>query len=154
MVANYIKDKGLPCEGSGRSRRFRWSEVREWFIRYRLELELKAGNAGSEAVLELSSESFDEALRRKTIAEAELKELELATKRGLVVAVVDVERNIANVSNALRTKILGWPTKMVGRILGIREKTQLFAVLTNSARELCLELAAVGSQPLPEAEAE
>ena len=63
-----------------------------------------------------------------------------------------IERNIANVSNALRTKILGWPTKMVGRILGIREKTQLFAVLTNSARELCMELAAVGSQPLPDAE--
>jgi hypothetical protein len=45
----------------------------------------------------------------------------------------------------LQVEILGWPTLMIGRIYGMRDRNQLFALLTSSARDLCTRLAGVGT---------
>lgn len=143
MVRNYVKDKGLPCKGDGRSRLFVWRDVLEWYVQYRLEM---AGSRGNEqqAPEGDEGETLDQALCRKTIAEADLKELQLAKERALVVSVADVERNIADVGKSIQTKILGFPTKLVGRVFGMKDRNALKAVLDSEARQICQELVQLG----------
>ena len=159
-ISNWLRDKHLPFKEERSGRRFVWLDVLEWYVQMRAE---EFGNAGNltpiraPRISELATdeetgemeepkeESFREALTRKTIAEADLKELELATKRAEVVALEDVERRLADVSNALRTKILGWPTRMIGRVFGVKDRNQLFSILTHSSIDLCNELILEGS---------
>jgi excisionase family DNA binding protein len=43
MVRNYVARNGLPCVGVGRSRRFVWLEVLEWYLVYRVEIAQRGG---------------------------------------------------------------------------------------------------------------
>jgi predicted transcriptional regulator len=147
-VRNWLTDKGMPSQLDDRRRIFKWSEVLPWYVKMMAE---EGGNtrkptpdppADDEFRLE-PVENFDQALCRKTIAEADLKELELAVKRGEVVATADAARMMQDTAKNLQIAILGWPTLMVGQIFGIKDRARLFDVLTRSARELCRSLAKI-----------
>src|SRR5262245_3627135 len=90
QVRNLVKDKGLPSRDDPRGRRFVWPDVLEWYVKYRTEMRGSRGNGSATEESqpeEQDQETLEQATTRKTIAEANLKELELATKRGQVVAV-------------------------------------------------------------------
>lgn len=153
QVRNYVKDKALPCRDDGRRRLFSWPDVLEWYILFRLE---KSGSRGKPEPSPdpIQSESMEVALCRKTIAEADLKELELATKRGQVIAVSDVQRTMANLAKAMQTKILSWPTKMASRLVGLKEREQIRHVLDRDARQLCHDLSGIHAKPVADVQPE
>jgi len=153
-VRNWMKLKGMPSTSDERGRRFNWRLVLPWYVKMMAEADGKRRNPPQVIRHEYPSddvisagEGIDEALLRKTIAEADLKELELATRRAQVVAIEDVTRTVQDLATNLRTELTGWPTLMICRIFGMRDRNQLFAVLTASARELCTRLAGVGTPP-------
>ena len=146
QVRNYVKDKGLPCKDDIRGRRFSWPAVLEWYILFRLEKVGSRGNPDPDPAAD-QGESMEAALCRKTVAEADLKELELATKRGQVVAVADVQRTMANLSKAMQTKILSMPTKLSARLVGLKEREQIRHVLDREARQLCHDLSGIHAKP-------
>lgn len=152
MLRIYCKDKGLPFHGDPRGRSFRWSEVREWFVEYRIAQAQNCGNGGNatppkppdsdpEAPQEVPQETFKEALTRKTRADADLKELELAVKRGQVVAIDDVRKTLEGLFTTVKQKILAIPSKLGGRLDGIRDRNQRKAILEAECRQVCQELA-------------
>lgn len=152
MLRIYCKDKGLPFHGDPRGRSFRWSEVREWFVEYRIAQAQNCGNGGNatppkppdsdpEAPQEVPQETFKEALTRKTRADADLKELELAVKRGQVVAIEDVRKTLEGLFTTVKQKILAIPSKLGGRLDGIRDRNQRKAILEAECRQVCQELA-------------
>lgn len=159
MLRIYCKDKGLPFRGDGRGRTFRWSEVRDWFIAYKIDQAGNSGNGGNGTLpkptapppeggdpvsgQEVPQETFKEALTRKTRADADLKELELAIKRGQVVAIDDVRRTLDGVFTNVKTKILAIPSKLGGRLDGIRDRNQRKAILEAECRQVCQELSAI-----------
>jgi excisionase family DNA binding protein len=157
-IRNWLRDKNMPSINDERGRRFRWSDVLPWYVRMKAE---EGGNDGKkdtpspipvdrpETEPPIRTENFDQALCRKTIAEADLKELELATKRGEVVSIADAARTMDDTAKNLQVAVLGWPTLMIGEIYGIRDRNRLFDVLTRSARELCRKLAAGGTPESP-----
>lgn len=143
MVRNYLKDNKMPFVNGGGGRRFVWGDVLEWYVRYRIELE---GNDGSR-LPELPSEddeSYEEALRRRTIAEANLKELQLARERGQVVAIADVRKSVERVAASLKTAILAMPTKLTGQVFGVKDRERLRKILDSEAVALCRKLKALG----------
>jgi excisionase family DNA binding protein len=166
-IRNWLKDKAMPSTADERGRRFVWADVLPWYVKMRAE---EDGNARKSLlhwpVSEPDSPPEDdeirkehlrvgllrktgaEALLRKTIAEADLKELELGERRRQVVAVEDVSRVMQDTAKNLQVEILGWPTLMIGRIFGVRDRNQLFSLLTVSARDLCTRLAGVGTTPV------
>lgn len=143
MVRNYVKDKALPCKEDGRGRRFCWPDVLEWYVAYRAEMTGSDGSQEAESG-EPEDETLDQATCRKTIAEADLKELELAKQRGLVVAISDVQQSIADIAKSIQTKILGLPSKLLGRIFGMKDRNALKQILDSECRQLCHELLQVG----------
>lgn len=147
QVRNYVKHKGLPCKDDGRTRRFIWKEVLDWYVLARMEMSGSRGNPEPDPEDD-DTEDLTAATTRKTIAEADLKELELASKRNQVVSVADVQRTLANLSKAMQTKILSWPTKLATRLMGLKEREQIRHVLDREARQLCHDLSAIHAKPL------
>src|SRR5690242_5767022 len=95
-VRNWMNKNDLPSTDSGRGRLLSWRTTLEWYVAYRQK---EAGNVGSQSSRRSNpadaepQESLTSAMRRRAVAEADLKELELAAERGKVVAVRDVERS-------------------------------------------------------------
>lgn len=150
-IRNWLKDKDMPSISDERGRRFEWAKVLPWYVKMRSEeggSERKSDEPTTwDDIQRPPTENFDQALCRKTIAEADLKELELAGKRRKVIAVEDVGRVMQDVSKNLQIEILGWPTLMIGQIFGQKDRNRLFDMLTRSARDLCTRLSAVSTVP-------
>ena len=75
MIRKYLKEKGLPYRGDGRSRRFAWSAVMDWYVAYRLDIALmggrQSGNGGklSERVVRIQNEAEEKGrIDARTIA--------------------------------------------------------------------------------------
>ena len=70
-----LEHRDIPTVGAGRSRRFLWPALRKW-------RDAKLREEGARSV---RPQSVEEARRRKLEAEADLMEIELAEKRGLLI---------------------------------------------------------------------
>jgi excisionase family DNA binding protein len=160
-IRNWLKDKAMPSTSDERGRRFAWAEVLPWYVKMRAD---EDGNARKSPLPwpvtkapeapedpEEQKEYLSHAMLRKTIAEADLKELELGERRRQVVALEDVSRTMQDTAKALQTAILAWPTLMVDRILSVRDRDRLFTLLTRSARDLCARLAGLENKATDDA---
>jgi excisionase family DNA binding protein len=151
-VRNWINQRGLPAKQDGRGKTLDWQRTLEWYVQYRINGDGANGNDGNQvpptdtAEFPQDQENLEQATTRKTIAEANLKELQLAEKRGQVVAVADVERNIAAVSKAIQQKILAIPSRLSPRLVGTDDRNVIFSILSSEANQICSDLATVGSQ--------
>lgn len=149
QVGNWVKHKGLPFIDDPRGRRFIWRKTLEWYIGYRTEKDGSRGSqlpASSPSADPEKTETFDQAICRKTIAEANLKELELATKRGQVVAIADAQRAIEVVSKNVQQKLLSVPAKLTGRLMGVGDRNRIHAILEVEMKQQCTELAGISLQ--------
>lgn len=142
QLANLV-DQGLPKRGNGRESYYVWPEVFQWYVSYKVDLARPKREQQEESEPEDGQEEYKEALTRRTRAEADLRELELSRERAEVVAVADVEKNIAAVASAVKTKLLGLPSKLVSIISAQKTKAGMRAVLDSEMRQICSELATI-----------
>lgn len=151
MLRNYVNDKGLPSYGDKRGKTFKWAEVLEWFVEYRISLGSANGSSGNgsskivpfpgaegEPVIE--KEKYKDALTRKITAEADLKEIERAQKRLEVVAVGDAKVVLDRLFTNIKQKLLGVPSKLSSRLEGVKDRNQRKAILEAEMRQICQEL--------------
>jgi excisionase family DNA binding protein len=160
-IRNWLAEKDMPSVTDKGGRRFRWFDVLPWYTAMRAE---ESGN-GRKSTPEQASIDQDEegegawqyklkldrANYRRALADADLKELELAERRGQVIAVEDATRSLQEAAKTLQVEILAWPTIMVGQLFGVRDRGQLLGLLTSSARELCTRLATIAPEPAADA---
>lgn len=144
QVRNLIQDKGLPAKSDPRGFTLDWPTTLEWYVGYRSAQ--KGGNGGNlrpGSGPEEPEETLDQAILRKTKAEADLKELQLAHERGEVAAIADVERVLTGANKSIQTRILAVPASLATRLLGINDRTRIFNELDRSMRELLTNLAGI-----------
>jgi len=149
QLNNYVNLKGLPSEGSGTRRTFVWSEVREWYVQYRMQMEMGDGNDGSEEG-DFDDETSDsgpakkEDIRaanlRKTRAEADLKQLQLGKLRGEVISIPDAKVRLDRMMGNLRAKLLAMGPKLASRLEGEPSRTAREAALKEELENLCREI--------------
>jgi len=147
-VRNWLNKEDLPSTNDGRRRVLDWPTTLEWYVQRRIR---EGGNAGSAAAEDLpeGEESFDEALRRKTSAEADLKELKLAELRGQLVPAVDVGRSVGQVAQAIKTKLDSLPSALALRLVGKSDRAEVQQILQDAIYRVELELAEVGRKSEP-----
>jgi excisionase family DNA binding protein len=149
QVRNLINDKGLPATNDGRGFVLDWPTTLEWYAGYRSTQ--KCGNGGNRRPEtgqndeDEQPETFNEAILRKTRAEADLKELQLARERGEVAAIADVERVLTGANKAIQTRILALPASLSTQLLGIDDRNRIFTILDRSMRELLTNLARINA---------
>jgi hypothetical protein len=147
QVNNYINLKGLPSTGTGKRRTFVWSEVLEWYVHYRAELDNLGGSDGSddddldgESSGSGGKENIRQANLRKTRAEANLKELQLGKLRGQVISIPDAKVRLDRMMSNLRARLLGLAPKLSSRIEGEKERTGREAAIKDELETLCREI--------------
>jgi hypothetical protein len=92
---------------------------------------------------EKSSNSISEALRRKEWALAGLREHELARKNGEVVDVAYVERCQTQVNSNIKQRLLGLPSKLTPRLVGIGSPAKIKTILEREIHETLEELSRI-----------
>jgi excisionase family DNA binding protein len=144
QIRNLIKDKGLPAKADPRGYTLDWYAVLAWYVDYKSSL--NGGNGGNRAPKHPSeepAETLDEAILRKTVADADLKELELARERGQVAAIEDVERVLTGANKSIQTRILAMPASLAPQLLGLDDRNRVFTVLDRYCRDLLTNLASI-----------
>jgi excisionase family DNA binding protein len=143
-VRKWIKEKGLPAKSDPRGFALVWSDVLQWFVAYRI-----AENSGTSGTQRPGSdpdnplETFNEALARKTRAEADLKELQLARERGEVAAIADVERVLASANKSIQTLMLAMPSSLAPQLIGLADRAKIYAVIDRDVRATLSNLASI-----------
>jgi hypothetical protein len=144
QVRNLIDDKGLPANRDPRGFALDWPTTLEWYVGYRSGQKVgNRGNPGPGNPPEDPLETYEQALARKTRAEADLKELQLARERGEVAAIQDVEHVLTNANKSIQTRVLAMPASLAPQLLGIEDRTRIFTVLDRSCRDLLTNLASI-----------
>ena len=77
------------------------------------------------------------------MADADLKELELARERGQVAAIQDVERVLTSANKSIQTRILAMPASLATQLLGIDDRNRIFNLLDRACRDLLTNLAGI-----------
>lgn len=142
-IRNWMNDNGLPCSGSGRGRTIDAAKAIQWHHEYTAG---KSGNGGRNppaAPAEVAIETIDQAMLRKTVAEADLKELQLAKERGQVAAIGDVEKLLSVSNLAVQTQLLAVPSRLATQMLGIEEHGRAVIVLEAEMRQVLSNLASI-----------
>jgi len=123
-------------------------DVLEWYVKYRRSEDGNRGNAPVKSepnpasdVPQLPPETIESALRRRAVAEADLKEIDLAERRGEVAAISDVKKTLQNLARVIQTKILAIPSRLTTRLAGARERLEIEAILKAECQIVCSELA-------------
>ena len=145
-VRNWMNKNDLPSIDGGRGRILKWRDVLEWYVRYRGN---EDGNDGKKVKFDpksdvgavLPPESMENALRRKAIADADLKEIELAEARGQVAAIADVRKTLQTLARAIQSKILAMPSRLTTRLAGAKDRSEVEAILKAECQIVCSELA-------------
>lgn len=146
-VRKWIKEKGLPAKSDGRGFALDWAATLQWYVQYRIEE--NAGTRGTRrpgsgsAGEDEQQETLDQAILRKTKAEADLKELQLARERGEVAAIADVERVLTGANKSIQTRILAMPASLAPQLLGVEDRTRVFHILDRYCRDLLTNLTSI-----------
>jgi phage terminase Nu1 subunit (DNA packaging protein) len=145
QVRNWIKDKGLQSKSDPRGLMLDWPTTLRWYVAYQADKNL--GNGGNRRPIpgsdgsEVPAETLEEAILRKTMAEADLKELQLAREQGQIVAITDLERVLANSNRSIQTQVLALPAGLAPQLIGMDDRQKIFNLIDRSCRSLLSNLA-------------
>jgi excisionase family DNA binding protein len=143
-VRNWINRLGLAATDDGRRRVLSWAPTLEWYVQMRIRKDGNDGKPPSPSDPDEQTETLDQAETRKTIADADLKELRLAQLRGQLVPADEVGRNVGRVATAIKTKLDGLPNSLALRLVGKSDRVEVQQILQDAIFRIKLELATVG----------
>jgi excisionase family DNA binding protein len=143
-VRKWIKEKGLPARADQRGFTLDWPTTLKWYVDYKIaENPGTAGTPQPKTGAEQPPENYEQALARKTRAEADLKELQLARERSQVAAISDVERVLANANKSIQTLILAIPSALAPQLIGLTDYGRIRAVLDRGVKATLGNLASI-----------
>lgn len=131
---------GAPCDRSTSPVKFNTAEVVDWRIAQAVDLVSDEPKDGA---------TLDDARRRKTQAEAELAEIEVAEKRGEVVNIAEAARTVAEEYAAVRAKLLGIPGRLAPLVAIETDQPACKALLVREITEALNELVGAVDDGVP-----
>jgi len=141
-VRKWIKEKGLPAKPDPRGFILDWPSVLRWYVEYKIAENGGTGGTGAPGTAGIEPvEDYDQALARKTRAEADLKELQLARERSEVAAIADVEKVMSNSAKSIQTLLLALASSLTPKLIGVTDRNKIFAEIDRAVR------AALGNLP-------
>ena len=142
-VRNWLKGNDLPSSESGKGRMLEWRTTLAWYVGYKAEELGNDGNGSAPDGNVEPEETYEAALSRKTRAEADLKELQLAKARGEVASISDVERILASSNLSIQTQMLAVPSRLASQLLGLEDHGRAVAILESEMRQVLTNLAGI-----------
>lgn len=84
---------------------------------------------------------------RKDLADAQLKELELAKKRGELISLEDIRDQVERIMVSFKAKTLSIPSKIAPVLITCETVEEIKAIIDTSMRELLTELDRLADEP-------
>lgn len=145
QVQNLVEQHSLPKHGHGKDAYYLWSEVLPWYLDY------KQRQWQARQQSEPEDSDINAATLRKIVAEAGIKELQLAQKRGQVVAISDVQSTLEQHNTIVKQRLLSIPGKLTPRLAATSDKRKVKTLLEDELVAALSELAQkAGDVDLPE----
>jgi phage terminase Nu1 subunit (DNA packaging protein) len=145
-VTNWIKQKPpCPSEMVGRSRVFDSEKAIAWYM----DGAIRRALAGRKPL----ALDFEEARTRKTLAEAVLAEIELATQKGELIPLAEYERELGAICERMRSVLTAVLSKYAGKWQIARSTMEAVGVMGDLQNEMLTALQRVGSADHAEMEA-
>jgi excisionase family DNA binding protein len=141
-IRNWMNDNDLPSQKAGRGRTLQWREVLKWYVAY---MGGNDGNSVKKPAVTAAEESYDEAILRKTVAEADIKELELAEMRREVASIGDIEKLLTAANLATRTQVEALPSRLSVQLVAIPEQKVIHGIIHRETSQLLTNLATIDS---------
>jgi phage terminase Nu1 subunit (DNA packaging protein) len=131
---NQLVRDGLPRHSRGQ---YPLAECFRWYVRYlQTCLERKA------IVSPDGERGYAAARLRREVAEAGIKEIELARERGHMVAVEDVEKAMSDLILSTKARVLGVSARAAGELAGLGSRAEAQTVLDRHLREALKQMEA------------
>lgn len=143
-VTNWIRKYGFDVArvGKGRGRAERWDITKA--IRWREEFVREEERA--KAPKNDTASDLGAAKLRRWKADADAKEIELATLRGDLIPKDVATRTFRRAIAALRTRILNFPGRWAAQLVGLENPKEARAALERAVRELLATLSESGAE--------
>lgn len=140
-IRTWVSELGCPAIKDGRSLRFNWPDVLDWYVDYAAA---KKGGVTADFHDEEESpegnENLGQANLRKTRTDADIKQLQLAKLRGEHISIADAKLKLDRMMNNLRSRLLGLAPKINSRISGIKEPSQREAAIKEEIENVAREI--------------
>ncbi len=136
QITNYVKE-GMPFThiNESKQRSFPIKKCFEWLIlNGYMEIKYDKQTETEEDLEELPPKE------RKDLADARLKELELAKKKSELISIEEIRKENEYILTAFRNKTLGVPSKIASALIGIESVAEIKAILEEVMYELLAEL--------------
>lgn len=137
QITNYVKD-GMPFIniGNSKQRSFPIKKCIDWLIlKGYMEIKYDKSTETEEDLEDLPPKE------RKDLADARLKELELAKKKGELISLDEIRTEVEYIVSSVKNKALGVPSKIAPALIGIGTIAETKAILDEAMYELLTELA-------------
>lgn len=136
QITNYVKD-GMPFVyiNDSKIRSFPVKKCFDWLIINGLmEIKYDKQTETTEDLEDLPPKE------RKDLADARLKELELAKKKGELISLEEIRKECEYILTSFKNKTLGVPSKIAPALIGIETIAETKAILDEAMYELLTEL--------------
>jgi phage terminase Nu1 subunit (DNA packaging protein) len=141
-VQQLATESGMPRERKGM---YDAAKCLLWYIRYLQDaLEKKAVPKGDGAYSGITDERA-----RSIRADAELKEIELAEKRGTLVRVEQVKKVFVDLVHMTKARVMATPPRIAPEVLGESSRVMVQAIVEKALKEALNHLADDGSNYTP-----
>ncbi len=142
-VYNWLKNDGLPFVDTPKGKIIALRDLIDWHIKQVRPEPVKPVKFEAPEQEIVPAENYEAALARKTRAEADLKELQLAERRGQVAAIIDVEKVLAASTVAIRTQVEALPSLLSTQLVMIPDQNAVHRVVAAETQQLLTNLATI-----------
>jgi len=140
-IQQLVKE-GMPRQGRGQ---YDLGACMLWYIRYLQDLvEKKSANVGGGEFLGLNDQRV-----RGLRADAELKEMELALKRGQTAKLTDVRASLSDLVLMTKARLLAIPPRLAVEVMGEGSRVMIQAKIEQAIKDALNQLADDGSNYPP-----
>lgn len=123
-----LVNEGMPREARGQ---YNPIKCGAWYVRYlQAAIEKKTIPSGDGGYVTLKEERT-----RLIRAKAELKQIEVGKRRGLLVSLADVEKEMTDLVLTTKARILAIPARVAGELVGETSRVMIQAKLETAAGE-------------------
>lgn len=125
-----LETDGLPFQASGNGKLYPIPAAVRWYVQFR---ETRAAEAAA-------SNSYQEALTRKAVADARTAELKLAQLENTLIPLAVHQEVLGRVLDRVRARIRNLPGAWAERLVGVDEPREMVKLLRDVVREISAEL--------------
>lgn len=142
-VYNWLKNDGLLFVDTPKGKFIKLRDLIDWHVKLETAQPVKPVKNSASEPDEGEKESINDAILRKTVAEADIREHELAEMRRQVASIKDIEKVLTAANLATKTQVEALPARLSVQLVAIAEQKIIHGIIEREVKQLLTNLATI-----------